>query len=566
MLHRPPGGLLSWSVDQEEVEHADPASAVAAATTAEATFGLGAGLGDAASSLRWWRAFVADLTGPLDKARPPGSATAPSDFTAGCDRSADGVDSLYQLKRLATLEQTGPYPDVLAGAMPRIDVLPIVPQPARSEAREITADGADSFPELLRWRRQRSGLTQAQLAELSGLAVRTIRNWEQGRILHPHRDSVQRLAEGLGLTGEARVRFERIAAGIHPLPPAAAEPPRQLPHDLADFTGRLEKTARVRASLCPEDGTAAPVVIISGPPGVGKTALAVHVAHQLQEHFPDGQLFVDLQGTPAGPLEPSAVLAGFMRGLGVAASAIPAELHERVALYRTRLAERRILVVLDNAVDEAQVRPLLPAGEGCAALVTSRSRLAGIEGVCAMALGVLEEGESVELLARVAGQERVAAEAEAALAVVGLCGRLPLAVRIAGVRLAARSHLRLACMAELLSDEKRRLDLLGMGDLAVRASFGLSYERLDPEARRAFRLMAQLEVPEVGGWAIAAMLDTSAERGEELAERLVDVHLLELTPEGRYRMPDLLRVFARERLQQEESDEAKAAALDLCRS
>ena len=322
----------------------------------------------------------------------------------------------------------------------------------------------------------------------------------------------------------------------------------------------------MRACLCPEVGTAAPMVVISGPPGVGKTALAVHVSHQLRECFPDGQLFVDLQGGLAGTLEPSTVLGGFLRALGVAASAIPADLHERVALYRTRLAERRILVVLDNAVDEAQVRPLLPGGEGCAALVTSRSRLAGIEGVCAMALGVLEEGESVELLARVAGQERVAAEAEAALAVVGLCGRLPLAVRIAGVRLATRSHLRLACMAELLSDEKRRLDLLGMGDLAVRTSFGLSYERLDPEARRAFRLMAQLEVPEISAWAIAALLGTSAERGEELAERLVDVHLLEQTPQGRYRMNDLLRVFARERLQQEESDEAKAAALDLCRS
>src|SRR5215467_858399 len=221
-------------------------------------------------------------------------------------------------------------------------------------AREIATTEGDSFPELLRWKRQRAGLTQAQLAELSGLGVRTIRNWEQGWTLHPHVDSVRRVAEGLGLTGEARVTFERMAAGTYSLQPAPApEPPRQLPHDLADFTGRLEETARVRAWLCPEDGTAGPVVVISGPPGVGKTALAVHVSHQLRERFPDGQFFVDLQGTLVGPLEPSTVLAAFLRALGVAASAIPAEPHERVALYRTRLAERRVLVVLDDAVSEA---------------------------------------------------------------------------------------------------------------------------------------------------------------------------------------------------------------------
>jgi hypothetical protein len=406
-------------------------------------------------------------------------------------------------------------------------------------------------------------MTQAQLADLSGLGIRTIRNWEQGWTVHPHRDSVRRLAEGLGLTGEARAAFERIASGTLPLPPpVASELPRQLPHVLADFTGRLEQSARLRACLCPEVETATPVAVISGPPGVGKTALAVHVSHQLQEHFADGQLFVDLQGALAAPLEPLTVLAGFLRALGVAASAIPAEPHERVALYRTRLADRRVLVVLDNAVNEAQVRPLLPGGAQCAALVTSRSRLAGIEGVSAMSLEVMEVGESVELLARVAGRQRVAAEPEAAAAVIGLCGRLPLAVRIAGARLAARPHLQLARMADRLADEQKRLDQLDIGDLAVRTSFGLSYKRLDAEAGRAFRLMAQLEMPEVSPWAIAALLSTNAQRGEEIAERLVDVHLLELTPDGRYRMHDLLRVFARERLEEEDSKEASAAALD----
>jgi len=505
---------------------------------------------------------MAELTGPREDVRLPGSAAAPDDLSAGRDRAQDSTTGFRRLDRLATLEQAS-LPDVLARAAPRLALPPLVPESARPGARGIAAAEGDGFGELLRSRRQRSGLTQAQLAELSGLGVRTIRNWEQGCILHPHRDSVRRLAEGLGLTGEARASFERIAAGAHPLPSTVVpEPPRQLPHDLADFTGRFEQTARLRAFLCPREGTAARVVVISGPPGVGKTALAVRVSHQLQEHFPDGQLFVDLRGPLGAPLEPWTVLAALLRAVGVAAAAIPAELHERVALYRTRLAERRILLVLDAAVDEAQIRPLLPGGRGGAALVTSRSRLAGIEGVSAVPLGVLEAGEAMELLARVASPRRVAAEPEAAAAVIGMCGRLPLAVRIIGARLAARPHLQLGRMAERLADEQRRLDLLDIGDLAVRASFELSYRRLEPEAGRAIRLMAQLEVPDLSAWAIAALLGTSAERGEELAERLVDVHLPELTAQGRYRMHDLLRLFARERLEQEEPEEARAAALD----
>jgi transcriptional regulator with XRE-family HTH domain len=480
-------------------------------------------------------------------------------FDAG-DRTPSG----RWLDRAATLDKIRLHADVRARAASRLSVRPAVPQSTWQEVRNVAAVEGDSFPELLRFRRQRSGLTQVQLAELSGLGVRTIRNWEQGWTLHPHRESVRRLAEGLGLTGEARETFERIAAGTQPMQPAAAsEPPRQLPHDLADFTGRREQTAAMRAHLWPQEGrSVAPVVVISGPPGVGKTALAVHVSHQLREHFPDGQLFLDVQGARGAPLDPSTVLGAFLRAVDVPASAIPSELQERVALYRTRLADRRILLVLDNAIDEAQVRPLLPGGQGGAAVITSRSRLPGIEGIKAMSLGVLEVGESMELLARVAGAQRVAAEQEAAVAIIGLCGRLPLAVRIVAARLAARPHLQLARMADRLADAQRRLDLLDIGDLAVRSSFELSYKPLDAEAGTAFRLIAQLEVPDVSAWAIAALLGTTAERGEELAERLVDVHLLEPTPQGRYHIHDLLRMFARERLELEEPEEARAAALD----
>jgi tetratricopeptide (TPR) repeat protein len=339
----------------------------------------------------------------------------------------------------------------------------------------------------------------------------------------------------------------------------------QLPPDIGDFTGRSDTMARVRDLLLQRSG-AVVISAIAGKGGVGKTALAVHLAHQLRSEFPDGQLYVNLRGAEAEALDPGEVLAGFLRQLGVAGAAIPEGSHERAALYRARLAGKRILLLLDNAASEAQVRPLLPGSGTCAVLVTSRAPLSGIEAAIPVPLEVLAPAEAGELLAKVVGAERVAAEPAAAESIVRVCGGLPLAVRIAGAKLAAKPHWSLERFVERLADERRRLDELQAGDQEVRATFALSYRRRDQEEQRAFRRLGLLVGPDFAAWVVATMLESELVDAEELVERLVEAQLLEVAGEDgdgqiRYRFHDLLRVFARERFRQEEPPVAQRVAL-----
>jgi DNA-binding SARP family transcriptional activator len=345
--------------------------------------------------------------------------------------------------------------------------------------------------------------------------------------------------------------------------------PRQLPPDIDDFTGRGGEVACLRELLEREHGDATAVVVwvISGKPGVGKTVLAVHVAHQVRHHFPHGQLFASLRGTQAPTQDPADVLAEFLRALGVDGAAIPEHLAERARLYRTLLADPRVLVVLDDAAEEAQVRHLLPGSPGSAVLVTSRGRLAGLEGAHHLDLEILAPRHALELLEKVAGPDRVAAEPDAAGAIARLCGRLPLALRVAGAKLAAKPHWRLTTFERRLADEHRRLDELRAGDLEVRASVGLSYQNLGERQRRGFRLLALLPQPAFASWLAAAVLGSPIAGAEELLEELVDGHLLEATwaeEAGlpRYRFHDLLRLFATERLHEEEPPAARRAALE----
>jgi tetratricopeptide (TPR) repeat protein len=339
-----------------------------------------------------------------------------------------------------------------------------------------------------------------------------------------------------------------------------------LPPDVDDFTGREVVVAQVQRLLEGDGSTAIVISAIAGKAGVGKTALAVRVAHRLRPRFPDGQLYVNLRGVEAQALDPAEVLAGFLRALGVEGAAIAEGLEERMQQFRTRLADRRVLVVLDNAADEAQVRPLLPASQGCAALVTSRTQLSGLEAAHPLCLDVLDPDQAVQLLAKLAGSGRVAAEPEAAAAIVRLCGWLPLAVRIAGARLASRPQWRLALLNERLADEHRRLDELATGDLEVRASVALSYFGRGEVERRLFRLLGLLAAPSLPAWVAAALLDTGPMEAEGLLERLVDAQLVEAagqdqTGQLRYRLHDLLRVYARERLALEEPEPAQQASL-----
>ncbi|MGH4033083.1 AfsR/SARP family transcriptional regulator [Actinomycetota bacterium Odt1-20B] len=349
-----------------------------------------------------------------------------------------------------------------------------------------------------------------------------------------------------------------MASATSPRPPAPHAPvPAQLPAPPADFTGRTEEEGRLLAALDAE----APHVVVSavaGIGGVGKTTLALHAGRRVRTRYPDGQLHADLLGASAAPAEPAEILARFLRALG--AGPVPDGVEERAALYRSVLAGRRVLVVLDDAADEAQLMPLLPSTPGCAALITSRARLGALPAAHTLDLDVLTADDALDLLTRVIGPERIAAEPRSAAALVAACGRLPLAVRIVGARLVQRPSWTLDGMVRRLADERRRLGQLRVGDLAVEATFQLSYDQLPPELARAFRLTALADGPTFAVPAAAALLDLDEAKTENLLERLLDIGLLESPYACRYRFHDLLQLFARARAEESEAAVERDAA------
>lgn len=329
--------------------------------------------------------------------------------------------------------------------------------------------------------------------------------------------------------------------------PQPAAVPRQLPPDIADFAGRTETLGRLTASR-------APIVALFGQAGAGKSTLAVHIGQLIGNQFEDGQLFADLGGT-AAPRSPVDVLGEFLRALGVPADVVPASEEERIGLYRSLLAERSVLVLLDDAANEAQVRPLLPSGRNCRSVTTSRVRLSTLAGAEHIDVPSLSENDALGLLARIVGDRRLAGELDRAKDIVRLCGRLPLAVRLAGARLSARPGWPLARLADRLREQRHVLDELRAGDLEVRGSLNLSYQALTPPQRAALRRVAWLGTPDFSGWLLAALLDVSPADGEDIAEQLVDAQLAETTLSGtgvRYRMHDLTRAFGWERAEDEE--------------
>lgn len=392
-----------------------------------------------------------------------------------------------------------------------------------------------------------------------------------------YRDARETLAAELGLDpGPDLRRMEQAILRSDPslelpssVPDAAGlPPPAQLPPDILDFTGRVEQVEQVCAALSRDDGpsTAVAVTVIAGRGGVGKSSLAVHAAHRMRPGFPDGQLHVNLHGAQARRADPSEILARFLRALGVAPERVPDSAEERGELFRSRLAGRRVLVVLDNAADEAQVRPLLPGEPGCAVLVTSRARLVGLEGARLVDLEILDADAAFALLGSVAGPERVADDRRAGEEIVRLCGYLPLAVRIAGAKLADNPYWSPTHLADRLADERHRLDELAIGDLEVRANVALSYAGLDDEEKQAFRRLGLLEAPEFATWVLAALAGVGQERAGELADALVRARLLDGargTDGGpvRYRLHDLLRLYARELAGHDEEPEQADAAL-----
>jgi transcriptional regulator with XRE-family HTH domain/tetratricopeptide (TPR) repeat protein len=407
-----------------------------------------------------------------------------------------------------------------------------------------------SFGEQLRRDRVAAGLTQEELAEASGLSVRAISDIERGRTCRPRPSTLRQIAKALSL------------------PAAASRPLAQLPADLADFTGRREDVELLASLLAAAGEGLAPtglvVAAVAGAGGIGKTALAVHVAHQVAPRFPDGQLYLDLRGSSSQPVTPAEALARFLRDLGTDPAAVPADEDERAARYRSLAAGERLLVMLDDARDAAQVRPLLPGADGCAVLVTSRSSLKDLESARLLELDILTGADARALFARIAGPARALAEPDAGRQVLAACAGLPLAIRIAAARLAARPVWSVAALAARLGDARRRLDELQAGDLAVRASFMVSYAHLPPATGpageppdQAFRMLGLADGHDISLPAAAALLGVPPARAEQVLELLVDAHLLQSVAPGRYRFHDLLRVYAAERVQAEEDTAAR---------
>ena len=346
--------------------------------------------------------------------------------------------------------------------------------------------------------------------------------------------------------------------------------PRELPGPVAQFVGRAAELAELTGmlELASAEGMRTLVVsAISGMAGVGKTALALQWAHQVADRFPDGQLHVNLRGyDPGQPKSTADALAGFLRSLGVADRDVPAETAERATRYRSLLAGRRILIVIDNAADAEQVRPLLPGSPSCVTVVTSRDALAGLvarDGARRLDLGVLPPAEAVGLLRALIG-ERVDAEPEAAATLAGYCARLPLALRVAAERAVASPGLSLAAATSELADQQDRLDLLRAGGdrmSAVPAVFSWSVRHLDDEAARAFRLLGLHPGAEFNAYAAAALADTTLRQARGLLDRLARASLIQPAGAGRYGMHDLLRAYAADQAAGRHGEQDRRAAL-----
>ncbi|GIJ46307.1 hypothetical protein Val02_31930 [Virgisporangium aliadipatigenens] len=400
------------------------------------------------------------------------------------------------------------------------------------------------------------------MAAAAGLSVRTVRNLELGQVSRPRRHTVEELAQALGLGDHDRGQLLRAARAE----PAAADRVQCLPPDVRDFTGRRSELDALTA-LVDTAGPAGAVLVVHGPPGVGKTSLLVRAAHRIaaDTEFPAAgytdTCFVDLRGVDDPPLGVDEALDQLLTALGDPDTQLPASTGARLARYRMISARRSGLLVLDNAASEAQVRPLLPTGPNWLVLVSSRHALTGLSGVRRMRLDVLAPDEAQDLLADIVGPQRTAADPAAAARLAALCGHLPLALRVAGNRLADRPQWPIGTFTAQLDDEQRRLDLLRAGDVQVRSAFAVSYAQLPERGRRLLRRLPLLRWRQYPLEVAALLLGPETDDAVEVFEGLVDAGLLAPgTVPDRYVLHDLTAVFAAERLAAEEEPATAAQA------
>jgi tetratricopeptide (TPR) repeat protein/transcriptional regulator with XRE-family HTH domain len=446
------------------------------------------------------------------------------------------------------------------------------------QVEEVERAPAEVLARELRLLKDRAGLSLARLATKAWCSRSSLERYLNGKVFPP-RHIVLAIADACGADTKAvAALWERAwaaRANVRREPDPEQRPatptPAQLPPDVRGFTGRGTELATLESAMAELDGDGAgPVLItaVAGTAGVGKTALAVHFGHRVAVRFPDGQLHLDLRGySAAPPMTAVEALGRMLRSLGMPPDHLPADEQELAALYRSVMAGKRMLVMLDNARSAEQVTPLLPAGPRNLVVVTSRTTLATLDSAAHVQLDILPEPEALDLLRRLVGPDRVDAEPAAARTLVALCSRLPLAVRIAAARLAARPAWPVAALAEWLADETRRLDELRVGERAVRASFAVTYHALntgddpaDRQAARMFRLLGVLNWVDMSVPIAAALLDRPQAEAVAALEHLLDARLLDCAEPGRYHTHDLLHLYAREQAQLDEAVADREAA------
>jgi tetratricopeptide (TPR) repeat protein/transcriptional regulator with XRE-family HTH domain len=447
---------------------------------------------------------------------------------------------------------------------------------AEGKVAVVTGQPVVSFAELLKRLRTDAGLTQEELAKRASVSPRSVSDLERGINKTARQDTTRLLADALSLSGTARAGFETAARGYRDAEPGMLAQRRTrsrsvaattpvLPHDIRSFTGREADLAKLTAAAVKETGGVVGIYAIDGMAGVGKSAFAIHAAHVLAPRFPDGQIFLQLHAHTGGhqPVDATDALASLLLTAGVAAEQIPAALSDRSALWRSHLAGRRVLLLLDDAASHEQVEPLLPGTPGSLALITSRRHLSALDDAFSICLETLPPDEAAALLIRLAGRLDLDDADPAVEKINRLCGHLPLAIGMLAGQLRHHPTWSAAGLAHELAAARDRLELMHAENLSVGAAFDLSYQDLTGGQQRLFRRLGLHPGTDIDSYAAAALDGSSVAASRRGLDELFDQHLVTEPASGRYRMHDLIREYARALVQTDDPEDRESAVVRL---